>query len=275
MTIAGLWSMLRQRGFIRDVHGTEARELLRGKRIAVDVAFWAVQGDMVESTTKRCQHFLLTSFWRLCRYLRVGALPLAVLDAPSGPNSKRRRRRPDGEFHHNIQLVKELFCTLGCPTIQASGEAEDCCAKLTSHGFADAIESGDGDVFAFGASGLLLKSVGGDGSGAWSLQVLDIDQVSAAFGFDQQAWITIAAFSGCDFLPHGVKGIGMERAIQCIRAMVRHCGDAVPLQQFVLGTLSDGLPGDLQAYALLSGCKTSPMGGCTGSRCSFDLLVKL
>ena len=115
MTIAGLWSMLRQRGFIRDVHGTEARELLRGKRIAVDVAFWAVQGDMVESTTKRCQHFLLTSFWRLCRYLRVGALPLAVLDAPSGPNSKRRRRRPDGEFHHNIHLVKELFCTLGCP----------------------------------------------------------------------------------------------------------------------------------------------------------------
>ena len=260
MTIAGLWPMLRQRGFIREVHGAEARELLRGKRIAVDVAFWAVQGDMVESTTKRCQHFLLTSFWRACRYLRVGALPLAVLDAPSGPNSKGRRRRPDGEFQHNVQLVKELFCALGCPTIEASGEAEECCAKLTRHGFADAIESGDGDVFAFGATGLLLKSVGGDGSGAWSLEVLDIEQVSAALGVGQRGWIAIAALSGCDFLPHGAKGIGLERAVQCTRAMVRHCGDEASLEQFVLGILKDGLPEDLQAYALLSGCKTSTDG---------------
>ena len=87
--------MLRQRDLIRNVHGAEARELLRGKRIAIDVAFWAVQGDAIESATKRCQHFLLTSFWRICRYLRAGALPLAVLDAPSGPNVKTRRRRPD------------------------------------------------------------------------------------------------------------------------------------------------------------------------------------
>ena len=260
MTIAGLWPMLRQRGFIREVYGAEARELLRGKRIAVDVAFWAVQGDAVESTTKRCQHFLLTTFWRLCRYLRVGALPLAVLDAPSGPNSKRRRRRPDGEFQHNVQLVKELFCALGCPTIEASGEAEECCAKLTRRGFADAIESGDGDVFAFGATGLLLKSVGGDGSGAWSLEVLDIEQVSAALGVGQQGWIAIAALAGCDFLPHGAKGIGLERAVQCTRAMVRHCGDEASLEQFVLGILKDGLPEDLQAYALLSGCKTSTDG---------------
>ena len=28
MTIAGLWHMLRQRGFIRDVHGTEADDLV-------------------------------------------------------------------------------------------------------------------------------------------------------------------------------------------------------------------------------------------------------
>lgn len=69
MTIAGLWPFLRQRGFVREVHGAEARELLQGKRIAIDVAFWAVQGDVAESVTKRCQHFLLTTFWRVCRYL--------------------------------------------------------------------------------------------------------------------------------------------------------------------------------------------------------------
>ena len=260
MTIAGLWPMFRQRGFIRDVHGAEARELLQGKRIAVDVAFWAVQGDTIESTTKRCQYFLLTSFWRVCRYLRVGAFPLAVLDAPSGPNSKRRRRCPDGEFQHNIRLVRELFTAMGCPTIQASGEAEECCAKLTTHGVADAIESGDGDVFAFGATGLLLKSVGGDGSGAWSLEVVDTEQVSTALGVGQHGWIAIAALAGCDFLPRGAKGIGFERAVQCARAMVRHCGDEASLEQFVLGILEDGLPDNLQAYALLSGCKTFTNG---------------
>ena len=260
MTIAGLWPMLRQRGFIRDVHGAEARALLRGKRIAIDVAFWAVQGEMMESTTKRCQHCLLTSFWRLCRYLRVGAFPLAVIDSPSGPNSKRRRRRPDGEFQRSVRLIKELFYALGCPAIQASGEAEECCAKLTRHGFADAIESGDGDIFAFGATGLLLKSVGGNGSGAWALEVVDTEQVSTALGVDQQGWIAIAAFTGCDFLPYGVKGIGLERAVQCTRAMINHCGVEDTLQQFVLGTLREGLPDDLQAYALLSGCKTSLNG---------------
>ena len=257
MTIVGLWPMLRQRGFIREVHGAEARELLLGKRIAIDVSFWAVQGDTIESKTKRCQHFLLTSFWRVCRYLRAGAFPLAVLDAPSAPNSKRRQRSPDGEFQHNVQLVKELFCALGCPTIEASGEAEECCAKLTSRGLADAIESGDGDVFAFGATGLLLKSVGGYGSGAWSLEVVDTKQISTALGVGQQGWIAIAALAGCDFLPHGAKGIGIERAVQCTRAMIRHCGDEASLEQFELGILKDGLPDVLQAYALLSGCKTS------------------
>ena len=42
MTIAGLWPFLLQRGFVREVHGAETRELLQGKRIAIDVAFWAV-----------------------------------------------------------------------------------------------------------------------------------------------------------------------------------------------------------------------------------------
>ena len=264
MTIVGLWHMLRQRGFIRDVHGTEARNLLRGKRIAVDVAFWVVQGDVIECATKRYQHFLLTSFWRVCRYLRAGALPLAVLDNPSGPVSKRRRRCPHGQFQNSVRAIKELFTSMGCPTLQATGEAEEYCAKLTSIGAADAIESGDGDVFAFGATGILLKSVGGDGSGAWSLEVVDIEQVSTALGLGKQGWIATAAFSGCDFLPPGVNGIGIERAVQCARAMVRHCGDKASIRQFVLTTLEDGLPDELRAYSFFSGCKTFTIGPLCG-----------
>ena len=271
MTIAGLWPFLRQRGFVWSVHGAEARELLQGKRIAIDVAFWAVQGDVAESVTKRCQHFLLTSFWRVCRYLRIGAFPFAVLDAPSGASWKQRRRLPDGQFSHDVRMIKDLFAALGCPTFQASGEAEARCSSMTALGEADAIESGDGDVFAFGASGLLLKSVGGDGTGAWSLEVVDMDKVSAALGVGQQGWIAIAALSGCDFLPCGAGGIGIEKAMQCTRAMLRHCGDEASLSEFMLATLEDGLPDELRAYALLSGCKTSILAWSAGSRCYCSL----
>ena len=267
MTIAGLWPFLRQRGFVREVHGADARELLQGKRIAIDVAFWAVQGDVAESVAKRCQHFLLISFWRVCRYLRIGAFPFAVLDAPSGPSWKRRRRRPDGPFSHDVRMIKDLFAALGCPTFQASGEAEACCSSMTALGMADAIESGDGDIFAFGGSGLLLKSVGGDGSGAWSLEVIDMDKVSAALGVGQQGWIAIAALSGCDFLPRGARGIGIEKAMQCARAMLRHCGDEAPLSEFMLAALEGGLPDELRAYASLSGCKTSIRAWSAVSRC--------
>ena len=59
MTIAGLWPMLRQRGFIRDVHGVEARELLQGKRVAVDIAFWAVRA--IHFFRRRFGDFVATS----------------------------------------------------------------------------------------------------------------------------------------------------------------------------------------------------------------------
>jgi len=267
MTIAGLWPFLKQRGFVREVHGAEARELLHGKRIAIDVAFWAVQGDEAESVTKRCQHFLLISFWRVCRYLRIGAFPFAVLDAPSGTRWKRSRRCPDGQFLRDVRMIKDLFSALGCPTLQASGEAEAWCSKMTTLGIADAIESGDGDVFAFGGSGLLLKSVDADGSGAWSLEVVEMDAVSAALGVCQKGWISIAALSGCDFLPGGARGIGIEKALQCTRAMLKQCGDEASLGEFMIAVLDGGLPDELRAYSSLSWCMTSIRTWSAGSRC--------
>ena len=38
MTVVGLWPLLQKRGLVRSAHGAEARELLEGKRIAVDVS---------------------------------------------------------------------------------------------------------------------------------------------------------------------------------------------------------------------------------------------
>ena len=170
-------------------------------------------------------------------------------------------------------MIKELFVALGCPTIQANSEAETCCSNLMTLGLVDAIESGDSDVFACGASGLLLKSVGGDGSGAWFLEVLDMDCVSSALGLCQHGWIAVAALSGCDFLPTGVPGIGVDKAVQCTRAMLKHCGGEAHLRRYFVSLLEDGLPEGMRTYASLSGCKTSTWAGLTGARCYCIMII--
>ena len=94
-----------------------------------------------------------------------------------------------------------------------------------------------------------------------------MDKVPAALGVGQQGWIAIAALSGCDFLPRGAGGIGIEKAMQCTRAMLSHCGDEAPLGEFMLAALEGGLPDELRAYASLSGCKTSIRAWSAVSRC--------
>ncbi len=153
MTVAGLWSLLRRRGLVQDLGGAEARDFLEGKKVAIDISAWTVQGSTLEAAlgTTRCRHFLAVSFWRLSRCLRVGCFPLAVLEGHC-PSAKRRRRQADGDFQRDIELVGELFVAMGCPTVRAPSEAEGGCAQLGQAGVVDAIESPDSDVFPFGAA---------------------------------------------------------------------------------------------------------------------------
>ena len=259
MTVVGLWPLLQKRGLVRSAHGAEARELLEGKRIAVDVSCWAVQGSAMEHALgqrpvgTRCQHFLATSFWRVTRYLRLGCSPLAVVEGLC-PKAKRRRRDEDGEFQRSVKLVGELFVAMGCPVVSATGEAEECCAKMSSAGLVDAIESSDSDLFPFGATGLLLKSV--ERESVWSIEYVDVEAVSAAVGFRQQGWIVLAGLAGCDFLPAGCKGVGAEKALHCALALVKHFGDDVLLKDHVAAALDNGLPAELSKIGSLTGCQT-------------------
>ena len=92
-------------------------------------------------------------------------------------------------------------------------------------------------------------------------------QVSTALGVGQKGWIAIAALSGCDFLPRGAGGVGIEKAMQCVRAMLKHIGDEASLSEFMVAALEGGLPDELRAYASLSGCMTSIPAWSAGSRC--------
>ena len=255
MTVAGLWPLLKQRGLVRTAAGAEARELLEGKRAAIDVSAWAVQGLTTEaSRATRCQHFLATSFWRIARYLRIGCWPLGVLEGKC-PSTKRRRRREDGDFQRNLELVAELFGAMGCPTLRAAGEAEGGCAQLSTVAVVDAIESPDSDLFPFGARGCILKSVESSGTCAWHIEYVRAEEVSEALGISQQGWIAVGALSGCDFLPAGARGVGIEKALRCVNGMLRHCGEG-GLKEFLLTALGDGLPTEIRGSTSLTGCST-------------------
>ena len=248
MMVAGLWVLLKQRGLVRSVCGAEARQLLEGKRIVIDVSYWAVQGTTAENTaTTRCQHFLPTSFWRLTRLLRIGCFLVAVIEGDY-PKAKRRRRDRNGEFQQSIKLIGELFSAMGCPIVEAPGEAEECCAKLSRAGLIDAILSPDSDVFPFGAAGLVLKAVGTDS--VWCIEYVNAQDVSAIMGFNQQGWIALAALAGCDFLPMGGQGVGTEKALACVRALLKTCGGEPALKECLLSAVDDGLLDNLRNFAM-------------------------
>ena len=151
--------------------------------------------------------------------MRVGAFPLAVVEGAC-PATKRRRRKPDGDFQRNLDLIAKLFRAMGCPVVQAKGEAEECCAKLSKAEVVQAIESPDSDVFPFGATRCVLKAIDNDAACAWHLELVDIEEASSSIGLGPEGWIALAALSGCDFLPTGARGIGAEKALQCVRGVL-------------------------------------------------------
>ena len=72
-----------------------ARESIQGQKIAVDISTWVVQGETAQ--VARLDQYMLVSFWRAVRYLRAGALLLAVVEGEC-PARKRRRRQSDSTF---------------------------------------------------------------------------------------------------------------------------------------------------------------------------------
>ena len=219
MTVAGMWSLLKNKKLVHNAEGANARDILEGKRIAIDMSMWIVQGTVMELTCDtRHRHFLSTGFWRLCRYKRIGVFPLGVLEGLC-PKSKRRRRCDEGDFHANLKLLSELFHMMGCPTVQADGEAESCCSQLSQHDIVDAIESSDSDVFPFGAKGCILKSI--EYKGIWKIEYVNTSEVQMILGFGQKGMISLALLSGCDFAPRGLKNCGIEKALTCIKTILQ------------------------------------------------------
>ena len=233
---------MRSRGLLQEAkNGEDLRRLLEGKAVAVDLSIWVVEGQerslQIEARGGRIWHnyYLLMCFFRAVQFLRYGCLPLGVVEGAC-PASKERCREPGGSHDKRNEQVALLFKALGCPVLQALGEAEGLCAQLCKQGVVDHVCSTDSDVFPFGADGVVLKTA--KASGAW--QYVHVCKVQEAFGFGQQGFIALALLAGCDFT-RGFDGVGAEKALQCVRGLLRQC-DEPSLRERLLEALAGDIP---------------------------------
>ena len=256
MPVHGLWDALRSRGLLEEAkNGEELRQLLQGKKVAVDLSIWAVEGQerslQIEAKGGNIwpNYYLLMCFFRAAQLLRYECLPIGVMEGAC-PASKKRHRERGGSHDQRNEQVALLFKALGCPVLKARGEAEGLCAQMSKEGAVDLVCSSDSDVLPFGAEGLVLKTA--KASGAW--QYVHVCKVQEAFGFGQQGFIALALLAGCDFT-RGANGVGAEKALQCVCGLLRQC-DEPSLKERLLEALSGDLPAEFQQLTRLHGCQT-------------------
>ena len=256
MPVHCLWDALRKRRLLEEAkNGEELRRLLQGKRVAVDLSIWVIEGQerslQIEARGGRIwpNYYLLLCFFRAVQFLRYGCFPLGVMEGAC-PASKERCRERGGTHDQHNEQVSLLFRALGCPVLLAQGEAEGLCAQLSKQGAVDLVCSADSDVFAFGADGLVLKTT--KSSGAW--QYVRVWKVHEAFGFGQHGFIALALLAGCDFT-RGFRGVGAEKSLQCVRGLLRQC-DEPSLKERLLEALSCDIPTEWQQLACVRGCRT-------------------
>ena len=87
MPVHGLWDALRSRGLLEEAkNGEELRQLLQGKKVAVDLSIWAVEGQerslQIEAKGGNIwpNYYLLMCFFRAAQLLRYECLPIGVME---------------------------------------------------------------------------------------------------------------------------------------------------------------------------------------------------
>lgn len=160
-------------------------------------------------------------------YLRLRIFPIYVFDGHSDPLKmetleQRQRVRDSGttaasQFVFEAWMVadiKHLLDIMGIPWIQARGEADPQCARLTRapHRLAWAVISDDGDMLTFGARRMIREL----DSRSNAAVVITLSAVLRELNLTQSQFVDLCILMGCDYCPT-IKGIGPVGALALVR----------------------------------------------------------
>ena len=105
--------------------------------------------------------------------------------------------------------------------------------------------------FPFGVDVVVLK-IAKLSSNVWA--IAHSLEVQKTLGLGREGFIALAMFAGSDF-GQGVNGVGAEKALQCVRGLLRQCDEA-SLKEKLFDALSKDLPAEFAQLARLQGCQT-------------------
>ncbi|XP_071104910.1 uncharacterized protein [Haliotis cracherodii] len=207
---------------------------LRGQTIAVDLSIWVCENQCVKSMQGVvARPYLRNLFFRVSYLTQLGVKLVFVIEgaAPQLKWQEMRRRQQalgrgrggraggGGRSNFNARLREccQLLDLLGIPYIHSRGEAEAMCAALDAAGLVDACITDDGDVFLYGARTVYKNfTMNNKDPHVESFSMAAIEQ---DLGVSRESLVGVALLLGCDYLPGGVPGVGVDRVVKYLQSL--------------------------------------------------------
>ncbi|XP_065178962.1 flap endonuclease GEN-like isoform X2 [Sycon ciliatum] len=234
MGVLTLWPMLEAAREVCDL------QVLSGKTLAVDLSGWICEACALRATIGKINKpHLRTLFFRVAQLCRLDVKLVFVcdgnavelkyetiskrIDARNGrtsgqaTGSKTKKKCSRTQLNRRVKECVDLLSCLGIPTIKANGEAEALCALLDAAGLVDGCITEDGDAFLYGAK-VIYRGLS-TSSKEMEVSRYSMSQIEDKLGLNRRKLVSLAILLGCDYLPHGIPGVGKETALKLLQCV--------------------------------------------------------
>ncbi|XP_052065725.1 flap endonuclease GEN homolog 1-like [Mytilus californianus] len=239
MGVTNLWQIL------SPIQQHKPLSSLKGQTVAIDLSIWVCENQCVKQMQGVVTRpYLRNLYFRISCLLQLGINLIFAVEgeAPDLKQETMSRRqevqypgkrkgppnRKKSRSHFNAKLREccEMLDYLGVPYIQSRGEAEALCGLLNAAGIVDGCITNDGDVFLYGAKTVFRNfSITSKDPQVEIYSICDIEQ---KLDLNREKMVALALLVGCDYVPKGVPGVGIEKASKLLAGYK----DISPLRRF-------------------------------------------
>ncbi|OWF56582.1 Flap endonuclease GEN-like 1 [Mizuhopecten yessoensis] len=237
MGVLNLWQIL------GPVQQHQELSELKGQVLAVDLSIWVCETQCVKQMQGIVSKpFLRNLFFRILHLLQLGVHLVFVVEGEA-PDLKKdiMCKRQEARFHSKPQGFKgqgprgsggkgsrrnfnaclreccRMLDCLGVPYLHSYGEAEALCAALDAAGLVDGCLTNDGDAFLYGARTVYRNFTMNTKDP--HVESYSMSSIESRLGLDRQKMVAIALLLGCDYLPKGVPGVGVDKATKLLTTL--------------------------------------------------------